>query len=236
MYQINKTRSDLEPVPFGSDNTLHREDILELSEKNADPMGHEQLQEDGFVLVSFAKRSPNSLSPEDFDCLKAYYHRQYASQLEMENKVQKIKRIKVLGHKYGSLLTGRDNAAGICAYRPDDYQNDDLKDVVDTGGEEHLRAGTVEYYFFHEARFYENGEWFPTEHCFAFVSWYKNARVGQEDLATGTSKRNRPFRREYEAKSSYSILPVHKLYTPISLSDSNIKTALVALPLTRVYI
>ena len=237
MYQESEqlTANGMELVPFGSDSSIHRETVFKFSEKNGDPMGHEQLQEDGHVLVSFAKRASNRLSQEDLECLKAYYERKYETPLEVPNEVQKIKKIKVLGYVYGSRLTGRNNAAQIYAFRPDDYENDDLERVLDTRGEEHLRAGTVEYFFFHETVYHENDERFLTKHCFAFVSWYKNPRVGVEDFATGTSDTNRPFRKDYEQKSSYSILPVHKLYVPISICATEIDGVFIALPLTRMF-
>ncbi|KAI8330684.1 hypothetical protein BD560DRAFT_416197 [Blakeslea trispora] len=168
-------------------------------------MGHEQLNENGHILVSFAKREPNRLSQEDFECLEAYYNFHYETPLIVTNKVQKIKKM----------------------------QTDDLEGVRDTGDEEHLRAGIIEYFFLHETDYHENGEIFSTKHCFAFVSWYKNLRIDIDDVETGTTERIRPFRKEYERKSFRSILPVHKLYVLIHIRHSDIKHLFTAYPLTR---
>lgn len=233
MEQTNETHNNFTILPFGSDISLHREDIYQFAEKDSDPMGHEQLQEDGNVMLSLARRESRKLSQEDFHCLEAYYHRRYESHLVVDNIVQKIKKIKVLGDVYKSRLTGRGRGSQIYAYRPDDYENDDLEGVVNTEGQEHLRAGTIEYFFFHETKCYENGDYFPTNHCFAFVSWYKNPRVGVDSITSGTSERNKPFRNEYEAKSSYSILPVHKLYSRAHIRRSINDSLIIALQLTR---
>ena len=231
----NEASSALEMVPFGINQSLTREDILEFSEKDGDPLGYEQLQEDGLALFSFAKRESNGLSPEDYRCLEAYYRRQFDTPLVVPNRVQKIKKVRVLGYTYSSRLTA-DNDAEIYAYRPDDYENDDLEDVVDTIGEEHLRAGTIEYFFLHRTEYYQGSECLSTEYCFAFVSWYKNPRMRSDAITTGISETNLPFRKEYESKDSYSILPVHKLYTPIHICDTEYTYIFVALGLTRVYI
>lgn len=238
MYETTEqiSNNDMELVPFATDSHLHIEDIFELSEKGGDPTGYEQLQEDGCVLVSFAKREPNSLSQEDFDCLKAYYHRVYETPLEVSNIVQKLKKVKVLGYVYRSRLTGRDKGTHIYAYRPDNFESDDLDGVLNIGNEEHLRAGTVEYFFFHQTVYRQDNECLTTNHCLAFVSWYKNPRLNSEALATGTSETNRPFRKEYEVKSSYSILPVHKLYTPIHIRHLDIDNIFIALGLTRMFL
>ena len=97
MYQESEqlTANGMELVPFGSDSSTHRETIFKFSEKNGNPMGHEQLREDGHVLVSFARRASNRLSQEDLECLKAYYERKYETPLEVPNEVQKIKKIKI---------------------------------------------------------------------------------------------------------------------------------------------
>ncbi|KAI8337399.1 hypothetical protein BD560DRAFT_459964 [Blakeslea trispora] len=230
---LHEPGSNMELVSFGSDSSLHREDIWKLSEKDGDPMGHEQLNENGHILVSFAKREPNRLSQEDFECLQAYYNFQYETPLIVTNKVQKIKKMQVLGHEYRSRLTGRDEGAHIYAYRANNIETDDLEGVRDTGDEEHLRAGIIEYFFLHETDYHENGEIFSTKHCFAFVSWYKNPRINIDNVETGTTERIRPFRKEYERKSFRSILPVHKLYLPIHIRHSEIKHLFTAYPLTR---
>ena len=123
MAEINQIRSDLELVPFGTDSSLHREDILELSEKDGRPMGHEQLREDGMIKVSFAKRESNKMSPEDFDCLKAYYCRQYDTSLIVTNRVQKIKKTEVLGYVYRSLLYSYSTDHYLTSYESQSLSN-----------------------------------------------------------------------------------------------------------------
>ena len=44
MEQTNETHNNFTILPFGSDISLHREDIYQFAEKDSDPMGHEQLQ------------------------------------------------------------------------------------------------------------------------------------------------------------------------------------------------
>ncbi|KAI8350850.1 hypothetical protein BD560DRAFT_427329 [Blakeslea trispora] len=195
---LHEPGSNMELVPFGSDSSLHREDIWELSEKDGDPM------------------EPNRLSQEDFECLEAYYNFQYETPLIVTNKVQKIKKMQVLGHEYRSRLTGRDEGAHIYAYRANNIETDDLEGVRDTGDEEHLRAGIIEYFFLHETDYHET-----------------NPRINIDNVETGTTERIRPFRKEYERKSFRSILPVHKLYVPIHIRHSEIKHLFTAYPLTR---
>ena len=232
-YNQTETYRGMELISFGVDEPLSREDIIKFSDKDGDPMGYERLQEDGRLLLSFAKKESNRLSPEDFECLKAYYIRQYDTPLFVYNNVQKIKRIKVLGRIYQSRVAGQVNQAQIYAYRPDNYESDDLEGVMDTQGNEHRRAGTIEYFFLNQTEYHENGEVFPTDHCFAFVSWYKNPRLLVDNITTGTSERNRPFRREYEVKSSYSILPVHKLNTVIHMASTSSESVFIALETSR---
>ena len=167
-YNQTETYRGMEIISFGVDDPLSREDIIKFSEKDGDPMGYEKLQEDGRLFLSFAKKESARLSPEDFECLKAYYNRQYETPLLVYNSVQKIKRIKVLGRIYQSRLAGQVNQAQIYAYRPDNYESDDLEGVLDTHGNEHRRAGTIEYFFLNWTEYHENGEVFPTDHCFAF--------------------------------------------------------------------
>ena len=103
--------------------------LIDFSEINGNPKGFERLSESGYVDIHWAKRESKTMSNDDLQCLKAYYERQYAVPITVQNHVEKFKEIKVLGYVYKSKLHGDKTAAAFNAYRCNDVETDDLEGV-----------------------------------------------------------------------------------------------------------
>ena len=76
--------------------------LIDFSEINGNPKGFERLSESGYVDIHWAKRERKTMSNDDLQCLKAYYERQYAVPITVQNHIEKFKEIKVLGYVYKS--------------------------------------------------------------------------------------------------------------------------------------
>ena len=208
--------------------------MIQYSEKGGNPYGFESMTSDGKVPLSWARGASNYLEPEHYQCLIDYYGRKYEIPITVRNTVKKFKKIKVLGYTYSSRLTGRNVGIDFVAYRQNDDTSDDLEGVVTTDNEEHLRAGSVDYFFCHQAEFTDNdGKLCNLDHYFAFVNWFKNPRDGRETLSQYTGPYMRPFRDEYEKNSSYSILPVQKMHVPVHMMNVPFAGTTVVVDLPR---
>ncbi|KAI8322280.1 hypothetical protein EDC96DRAFT_539129 [Choanephora cucurbitarum] len=208
--------------------------LIDFSEINGNPKGFERLSESGYVDIHWAKRESKTMSNDDLQCLKAYYERQYAVPITVQNHIEKFKEIKVLGYVYKSKLHGEKTAAAFNAYRCNDVETDDLEGVEMDHCQEHLRAGSVKYFFKHTAEFvsdYNIHE--ELDHYFAFVEWFKNPRKGKETHDMLTDDFMRPFRDEVEKKGSYSIMPVQKFYTPIHIQKTSFTNIIVTADFPR---
>ncbi|KAI8327565.1 hypothetical protein BD560DRAFT_442102 [Blakeslea trispora] len=222
--------------PVAIDNTVHfsLNALIEFSEINGDPKGFERLSESGYVDIHWAKRESKTMSTDDLQCLKAYYERQYTVPITVQNHIEKFKEIKVLGYVYKSKLHGDKTATEFNAYRCNDVENDDLEGVEMDHYQEHLRAGSVKYFFKHTAGFIsEYGGYEELDHYFAFVEWFKNPRKGKETHDMLTDDYMRPFRDEKEKKGSYSIMPVQKFYTPIHIQKTSFTNIIVTADFPR---
>ncbi|KAI8332549.1 hypothetical protein BD560DRAFT_428929 [Blakeslea trispora] len=210
-----------EPVAIDNTVPFSLNALIKFSEINGDPKGFERLSESGYVDIHWAKRESKTMSNEDLQCLKAYYERQYAVPIT-------FKKIKVLGYVYKSKLHGDKTATKFNAYRCNDVENDDLEGVEMDHYQEHLRAGSVKYFFKHMAGFIsEYGGYEEVDHYFAFVEWFKNPRKGKETHDMLTDDYMRPFRDEKEKKGSYAIMPVQKFYTPIHIQKTSFTNIIV---------
>ena len=208
--------------------------MIEYSEKGGNPCGFEPMTKDRKVELSWAKTATNYLTEEDFKCLVDYYGRQYETPIVVRNTVKKIKKIKVLGYRYRSRLTGRNVGIDFNAYRIHDFENDDLREVDVTDSGEQLRAGSVDYFFCHQAEFVDkNNQVSYLDHYFAFVRWFKNPRLGKETLSQYTTPYMRLYRDVSEKKSSYCILPVHKLHTPVHMINPPFSDIIAVIDLPR---
>ena len=225
-----------ENVPILIKEPFSLSDLIKLSEINGDPKGFERLTVNGYVHITWAKSETLRLKDDELECLMLYYERQYDTQIIVNNKIKKFKKIQVLGYTYESRLAGRQSAIYFNAYRCNDVDVDDLEGVDMVHQDEHLRAGAISFFFQHTAEFEEDGETFRLNHYFAFVEWYKNPRNGIEDLQSHTGETMRPFRKEFEKMGSYSILPVQKLYTPIHIERLPIQGIIVTADFPRRYI
>ncbi|KAI8329083.1 hypothetical protein BD560DRAFT_441698 [Blakeslea trispora] len=201
-----------EPVAIDITVSFSLNALIEFSEINGDPKGFERLSESGYVDIHWAKRESKTMSNEDLQCLKAYYERKYAVPITVQNHIEKFKEIKVLGYVYKSKLHGDKTATEFNAYRCNDVENDDLEGVEMDHYQEHLRAGSVKYFFKHTAEFVsEYGGYEELDYYFAFVECLKI-------LAK---------------KGSYSIMPVQKFYTPIHIQKTSFTNIIVTADFPR---
>lgn len=223
-----------EPVAVDITEPFSLNALIDFSEINGNPKGFERLSESGYVDIHWAKRESKTMSNDDLQCLKAYYERQYAVPITVQNNIEKFKEIKVLGYVYKSKLHGDKTAAAFNAYRCNDVETDDLEGVEMDHYQEHLRAGLVKYFFRHTAEFVsDHGTHEELDHYFAFVEWFKNPRKGKETHDMLTDDFMRPFRDEKEKKGSYSIMPVQKFYTPIHIQRTSFTNIIVTADFPR---
>lgn len=210
------------------------EKMINYSSKGSNPKGYEPLSEDNIVPISWKRNESNRLDEEDFRCLVQYYQRQYQTPISLHNKVKKFKKVKLLGHKYSSIMNGRENDTNFNAYRPFDFENDDLEGVRITDYEENLRAGRIEYFFCHQAEFIgTDGQTCFLDHYFAFVRWYKIPPQDMYTLSQYIGPYIRPYFKEFEEKGSYCILPIQKLLTPVHTMSTPFIDVIVILDLTK---
>ena len=132
-----------ENVPILINEPFSLLDLIKLSEINGDPKGFERLSASGYAHIPWAKRETSRLKDNELECLKLYYERQYDTQIIVNNKIKKFKKIQVLGYIYESRLAGRQSAIYFNAYRCNDVEVDDLEGVDMIHHDEHLRAGAV---------------------------------------------------------------------------------------------
>lgn len=130
-----------------------------------------------------------------YNCIFNYYSSLIGLQLpftlaSLSKKIQKFKKIDILGQKYSSM----DRGSYITAFFPGENQTLSL------------RPGQIQFFFCHEM----NGDVFT----FAYVKWYQPT---QQNFTSHRLHGMDTWSNSFEDEDFQCILPVHRIYGPICI-------------------
>lgn len=205
------------------------------SEGERECFGDEQLPQFTIDSISWVKEKTSSRLSEieesdEYNSLIDYYSDVYAGnftdQYDMDldneecvegiykivvlNQIQKFSSIQILGNMYFSKEV-KEKDSYFCAY-------------VKVNGQTIRRPGQIQFFFTHVLdAFDDEGEEIKAVHYFAFVRWYCFADPRSQQLSSFQTENSGAWQDTFEDISQDCILPVHRIYSKISIKHQYLK-------------
>lgn len=191
-----------------------------------DCYGYEELPVESYESIKWSNNfkdnkllSSGSVDiPNEYECLIRYYkyianydlplvadyEMSNTNQIAVSNKVEKFKSIRILGRQYNAADKNK-NGGYYCAYQLDDQ------------GEKQLRPCQILFFFAHCLQYQlPDGSNHSTTHYLAFARWFKYS-TPNTTLSEFSSGNTLCWRNSFEDTSDYSILPVQKLNSGVTI-------------------